>query len=51
MPPEAAQLLPDDFGHGAADTGVDFVEHHRRDRIRAGVVGAQRGDLDREADA
>ena len=42
---QGAQLLPDDVGHGAADTRVDFVEDHGRHRIQA-----QRGDFDRQRD-
>ena len=43
---ERAQLAPDDFGHAAADTRIDFVEHQAGQRVALG-----RGDLDREADA
>ena len=43
---QRAQFLPDHFGHGATDAGVDLVEDHAAD----GVL-AQRGDFDRQADA
>jgi heat-inducible transcriptional repressor len=42
---EGTQLLPDDFGHRAADPAVDLVEHHRRHGIEA-----ERRHLDRQAD-
>src|SRR6476661_2982069 len=41
-----AELAPNDFGDRAADAGIDFVEHHRADRIEA-----ERRDFEREADA
>ena len=43
---ERAQFLADDLGDGAADAGIDFVEHHRRHGIQA-----ERGDFDRQRDA
>ena len=43
---QRAQFLPDHFGDGAADAGVDLVEDHAADGILA-----QGGDFDRQADA
>ncbi len=43
---EGAQLLADNVGHGAADAGVDLVEHHGRHRIQV-----QRGHFDGQRNA